>query len=201
MTTGHKVESISPAQRHNPVDVGRPGSTAVTGLGRTTDQKVGGSNPSERGKSPSHGLADQGLILGAAKLGTQLGTGPSALLVPHKGSCVSTRRPGPGVLGRVENRTKLRAGHAEALGTRANGAMLSARLEPPRWEPLGSGSPRYGMGHHRVFRPPGRPADKAPRRGSGHRASATVDAAFRAGLMHVEHDPLRQTAGGRTGQI
>jgi hypothetical protein len=48
VTTGHKVESVSPAQRHNPVSVGRPWSTAVTGLGRTTDQKVGGSNPSER---------------------------------------------------------------------------------------------------------------------------------------------------------
>jgi hypothetical protein len=40
-----------------------------------TDQKVGGSNPSERAKSASgHGLADERLIFGAGKLGTQVET-------------------------------------------------------------------------------------------------------------------------------
>ena len=39
-----------------------------------TDQKVGGSNPSERAKSAGHRLADPGLIFGSAKFGTRVGT-------------------------------------------------------------------------------------------------------------------------------
>ena len=56
VTSGTSQVNIIPAQRHNSVPLGRSGLTAVTRPGRTTDQKVGGSNPSERAKVLVTGL-------------------------------------------------------------------------------------------------------------------------------------------------